>query len=82
MPRRSKGPRLWLQPARRNKDGAVAEPAVWCVRDGSIKQSTGANAGDLAAAEAFLREYLIKKGAPRVRDRDPSQVLISIPVDL
>lgn len=77
MSRRSKGPRLWLQPARRNKDGAVTEPAVWCVRDGSVKRSTGAGAGDIAAAEAFLREYLIKKGAPRVRDRDPSQVLIA-----
>lgn len=76
MSRRSKGPRLYLQPARRRKDGTI-EPSVWCVRDGPVKRSTGARAGDIDRAEAYLRNYLIEKGAPRTRDRDPSQVLIA-----
>lgn len=76
MSRRSKGPRLWLQPARKRSDGTT-EPSVWCVRDGPRKLSTGARAGDIDQAEIFLRDYLVQKGAVRVRDRDPSQVLIA-----
>lgn len=73
MPRRAKGPRLWLQPARR--DGS--EAAVWCIRDGKIKRSTGAGAGEIGRAETALRDYLNAKGTPRRRDRDPAQVLIA-----
>ena len=50
MPRRSKGPRLWLQPARRSKAGRVLEGAVWVIRDGRIKRSK-------ASRGAFTREH-------------------------
>lgn len=82
MPRRAKGPRLWLQPARRDKSGRVVEAAVWCIRDGTIKRSTGAGAGEIGRAETALRDYLIEKGAPRARDSDPSEVLIADVVDV
>lgn len=81
MPRPAKGPRLWLQPARRDVQGNVTEPAVWCIRNGSSKRSTGI--GDVQAgsppplAVDALRQYLNTKATPRPRDRDPSQILIA-----
>lgn len=81
MPRPAKGPRLWLQPARRDAKGKVIEPAVWCVRDGPVKRSTGV--GDVQsgsppqAAQDELRDYLNAKATPRIRDRDPDQVSIA-----
>lgn len=73
MPRRAKGPRLWLEPARKDRN----QPAVWVIRDGTIKRSTGASAGETAKAEAALRDYLNEKATPRPRDRDPATVRIA-----
>jgi integrase len=77
MPRRSKGPRLWLQPARRDRRGQILERAVWVVRDGKIKRSTGAGPGEIGQAEKVLAAYLTNKVTPRVRDRDPAAVDIA-----
>jgi hypothetical protein len=77
MPRRSKGPRLWLQPARRDANGRVIEQAVWVIRERNIKRSTGAGAGETGKAESSLRDYLNQKAAPRIRDRDPAVVQIA-----
>ncbi len=81
MSRRAKGPRLWLQPARRGADGAVSETAVWVIRDGAIKRSTGvgddqAGSPPQAAIDA-LTEYLNARKTPRHRERDPSTILIA-----
>lgn len=77
MPRRSKGPRLWLQPERRRSDGTL-ERAVWVVRDRSIKRSTGASASESAKAEAAFGDYILSKSkASRVSNRDPAQVRIA-----
>ena len=76
MPRRSKGPRLWLQPARRSS-GRVIEQAVWVIRDRNIKRSTGAGEGETEQAERALRDYLNQKAVPRIRDRDPAAVPIA-----
>lgn len=79
MSRRAKGPRLWLQPARRRPDGV--EPSVWVIRDGAIKRSTGV--GDIQAGSPpqlaidALTEYLNARKTPRHRDRDPSTILIA-----
>lgn len=79
MPRRAKGPRLWLQPARRRPGGV--EPAVWVIRDGPVKRSTGV--GDIQAGSTpqpaidALTEYLTARKTPRHRDRDPSNILIA-----
>lgn len=77
MPRRSKGPRLWLQPERRRDDGS-SESAVWLIRDGATKRSTGASPRELAKAETALAEYILGKSrAPRVSNRDPAQVRVA-----
>jgi integrase len=77
MPRRTKGPRLYLQPARPARDGKPAEQPVWCIRDGSIKRSTGASALEIEKAESALRDYLNGKAEPRISNRDPSAVLVA-----
>ena len=77
MPRRSKGPRLWLQPARRNGEGRIIEQAVWVIRDGSRKRSTGCGPREIKQAEGRLRDYLNAKPTERVGDRDPSAILIA-----
>jgi integrase len=77
MPRRSKGPRLWLQPARRGANGQMLEQPVWCIRDGSTKLSTGASESQTAKAEEALRAYLNEKATPRPRDSDPASVAIA-----
>lgn len=73
MPRRAKGPRLWLEPARKDR----GQPARWVIRDGSVKRSTGAGASETAKAESALRDYLNEKATPRPRDRDPASVRIA-----
>jgi integrase len=77
MPRRSKGPRLWLQPARKGVDGKIIEQAVWVIRDGSVKRSTGCGPRETDRAEKALRDYLNAKPTKRIRDRDPAAVLIA-----
>ena len=77
MPRRSKGPRLWLQPAREGKGGEILKRAVWVVRDGEIKRSTGAGPSEIGEAESALAAYLNEKLTPRVQDRDPAFVDIA-----
>jgi hypothetical protein len=73
MPRRGKGPRLWLQPARRNRLGQILEHPVWVIRDRAIKRSTGAGEGEIEQAETALADYIISKSkAPRTGNRHPS----------
>jgi integrase len=72
MPRHSKGARLWLQPTRRAQHGRIIEQAVWVIRDGNIKRSTGFGQGQAAEAERALAEYIANKyRAPRTGHRDP-----------
>lgn len=76
MPRPSKGPRLWLQPARKRNGGV--ERAVWIIRDGAVKRSTGAGARDLRQAETALASYIISKSkAPRTSNRDPASIKVA-----
>ena len=77
MPRRSKGPRLWLQSARKDRTGSIIEQAVWVIRDGSVKRSTGCGAREIKKAEERLRDYLNDKPTERIGDRDPSAVAIA-----
>src|ERR1700732_2108094 len=78
MPRRGKGPRLYLQPARRDQFGALLERPVWVIRDGATKRSTGAGESETAQAEAALADYIISKSkAPRTGNRHPSVVTIA-----
>lgn len=77
MPRQTKGPRLWLQPARKDPDGNIIEQAVWVIRDRAIKRSTGCRPRETEQAARRLKDYLNDKPTERIRDRDPSSVLIA-----
>jgi integrase len=78
MPRPAKGIRLWLRPEERNADGTLRKRAVWVIRDGPRKISTGCAAEDRACAERTVGEYLANKYQPnRARGRHPSEILIA-----
>lgn len=73
MPQRSKGPRLWREPARGSRR------AAWVIRDGKIKRSTGFGDGQAEQAQKALANYILAKGGQpsRARNRDPDQVRIA-----
>jgi integrase len=78
MPRPAKGIRLWLRPEERNTDGTLRKRAVWVIRDGSRKISTGCAAQDRTGAERAVGEYLADKYQPRrARGRHPTEILIA-----
>jgi integrase len=78
MSRPAKGARLWLRPEERNLDRTLRKRAVWVIRDGPRKISTGCAPKDRASAERALGEYLANKYQPnRVRGRHPSEILIA-----
>jgi integrase len=78
MPRPGKGARLWLRPEVRNATGTLRERAVWVIRDGPSKISTGCATEDRAGAERALGEHLANKYRPnRARGRHPSEILIA-----
>ena len=78
MPRRAKGARLWLRPEERNPDGTLRKRAVWVIRDGPRKISTGCVTENRTGAERALGEHLSDKYQPnRRRGRHPSEVLIA-----
>lgn len=83
MPRRAKGPRLWLQPARFDAEGNPIERAVWCIRDGTVKRSTGCGEATHREAEKHLAEYIVAKHAPTAdRDRSPAEVIVADAISL
>lgn len=72
MPRRAKGPRLYLK-QREGRD------AVWVIRDGQHERSTSCPADRLGDAERQLAAYIAEKWSPEqgagIRSRrDPAQV--------
>lgn len=78
MPRRSKGPRLYLRGAR-PKQGSTA---CWVIRDGSKEISTGCGPERLEEAEQALGDYIASKWSAQAdgsdtRARDPADVLIA-----
>jgi integrase len=78
MSRPAKGARLWLRPEKRNPDGTLRERAVWVIRDGSRKISTGCPAQDREGAERALGDHLASKYQPnRGRKRHPTEILIA-----
>ncbi|MEX6507724.1 integrase [Jiella sp. M17.18] len=79
MPRHRKPARLWLEPERRSRDGRVTEAAVWKIKDGKIRISTGCHADNHAGAEAALQAYLAKRHADAepVRDKAAADTAIA-----
>jgi hypothetical protein len=79
MPARSKGARLWLRRARRDRKTGESHNAVWIIRDGKRTEGTGCRKDDRAGAERALAEYLNRKHLAQASKgpRDPSQVPIA-----
>ena len=75
MPRPSKGIRLWLRPARKDKSGKITHKAVWFIKDPDLSNriSTGCSKDDLVGAEKQLHEYLVRKHAKEVRTGAPQK---------
>ena len=71
MPRKAKGARLYLKPARRK-----GEEPIWVIRDGSRTISTGFGASFSKDAEKRLNEYLSSKYQPERRERLLSEIKI------
>lgn len=70
MPRRSKGARLELRPARRDSNGNVTHQATWRIRDSVRDIGTGCAANEIAAAEQKLKEYIVSKYEPKRKAQD------------
>ncbi|MDA9498170.1 tyrosine-type recombinase/integrase [Bradyrhizobium sp. CCBAU 11357] len=77
MPRRSKGARLQLKAARRNKYGKITHQATWIIRDNGRDVGTGCAAGEIAAAEEKLRDYITSKHKPKRRIRHIDDIPIA-----
>lgn len=79
MPHKSKGPRLWLRPNRRNRSGEITHQATWIVRDGRLSQGTGCGFDDRRGAEQALGEYIARKylTASTSGRRDPNQIPVA-----
>lgn len=77
MSRKPKGPRLWLQPAR-FRDGKIDQVAVWVIRDGPKKTSTGCGEANIAEAEKRLAAYITGKHDPAAgRNLGPEHVIVA-----
>lgn len=70
MPRRSKGARLWLRPARRNKEGKVVRRPAWVILDGGKYITTGCVEGEAERAEQLLANYISQKYHPDRAERE------------
>jgi integrase len=61
MPRRSKGARLWLRKAQYDREGNLTHNAIWHIKDGEHRESTGCRADDRGDAEKALSDYITRK---------------------
>lgn len=80
MPRRSKGPRFWLRPARRDAAGRISHEPAWLILDGSSQCGTGLGAGaSEAEKDKALTDYLASKHTAKVStgSLDPSHIEIA-----
>lgn len=78
MPRRSKGPRLYLRRAR----PSIGRKAVWLIRDGQRDFATGcigspADKGPPEGAQRALANYIANKYRPSCKTRDIEQIDIA-----
>jgi hypothetical protein len=77
MPRRTKGARLELHPARKDRNGRITHKATWRIRDGRSDISTGCAAGEVAAAERKLKDYIASKYQPARKEQDIERIKIA-----
>ena len=69
MPRRSKGPHLWLRPEKR-QGGKLIRRARWIIIDGFNHIATGCTATEAAEAQQRLAEYIAAKYQPSRKAQD------------
>lgn len=67
MPRRSKGPRLYLRSGRVDARSGRALPDLYYIRDGARELGTGCGPDSLRGAEQALAAYIAEKWAPPPR---------------
>jgi integrase len=60
MPAKRKGAHLWLRRERIGRDG-TRRKAVWIIRDGDSRHSTGCAESNIGGAETALKKYLADK---------------------
>jgi len=77
MPRRSKGARLKLKAARRDKSGKITHQATWIIRDNGRDVGTGCAADEIAVAERKLEDYIASKYTPKRRVRHIDDIPIA-----
>jgi integrase len=82
MPRRSKGPRLYLRSGRKDARSGRSLPDLYYIRDGAREVGTGCGPDGLRGAEEALAAYIAGKWAPPprpagARERDPGEVLVA-----
>ncbi|MCK1406137.1 tyrosine-type recombinase/integrase [Bradyrhizobium sp. 76] len=77
MPQRSKGARLQLRAARRDKSGRITHQATWIIRDNGRDVSTGCPAVQIAGAEEKLKDHIISKCFPKRRVRHIDDIAIA-----
>ena len=70
MPRKSKGPRLYLRDRR-------GRESTWVVLDGQNEVSTGCRADDRRGAEKALAGYIARKHRPDWQNRHPAEVALA-----
>ena len=70
MPRPKQPPRLYLRPARRNKQGKLRAQSVWVILDGGKHVATGCVKGKDRAAQQALAAYIAEKYSPSRKERD------------
>lgn len=70
MPRRRKGPRLWL------RERAGREP-VYVILDGKKEIGTGCGVDDFGRAEKAFAEYIAKAFRPNTKERDLSRISVA-----
>ena len=76
MPRRSKGPRLWLRPGRHDRDGKH-HGAIYVILDRGRQIATGCGVDQAEQAERILAEYITQKHHRDVGKRDPTQIPVA-----
>jgi integrase len=76
MPRRSKGPRLWLRPGRHDRDGKH-HGAIYVILDRGRQIATGCGVDQAEQAERTLAEYITQKHHRDVGKRDPTQIPVA-----
>jgi integrase len=74
MPRRSKGARLWLRPARRDKAGTITHAATWLILDAGKQYPTECADSEVERAERTLAEHIAKKHQPTRKEQDIEKI--------